>query len=226
MNIARGIQLWVDTGPNSHSGYHSGLVRLSMGNAAQNSSGTPAWVPVVGAIAVIAVACIGWWLTRTYRREDHQREDEHRHGDHRRDDQHRHQDRQREDLAANRRLLEDADLEMRRLSRLESAAGRGDLAHLQDLQVRVERVADRGPYALKQPFGVVSGCMDAYIATAVPDVAEAMEIYCKASTPDEVPLSWSLAVLLKRAAQQGRATSALADAVMAAEQAVEALRGG
>ncbi|MEU6445022.1 hypothetical protein [Streptomyces sp. NPDC047046] len=226
MNIARGIQLWVNTSPNGRPREASGLVHLSAEHVVQSSSGTPVWGPTISALSVIAVACIGWWLTRIYRRDDHQREDEHRHDDQRRDDQYRHQNHQREDLAAYCQLLEDVDLEVRRLSRLEGAAGQGDLTQLQDLQLRSERVADRGPDTLRSPFAAVSSCMEVYISAAIPDVTEAMEIYCKASMPGEVPANWSLAVLLKRAEQQGRAASALADAVKAAEQAVNGLRSG
>ncbi|MFM9584262.1 sulfite exporter TauE/SafE family protein [Streptomyces caniscabiei] len=222
MNFVRDIQIWAETELYDHAQYHSGLVRLSAENVTQNNSGTAPWVPVVGAVAMIAVACVGWWLTRTYRREDHKREDEYRHEDHRRDDQYRHQDRQREDLTDSRQLLKEADLQLRKLSRMEGAADHGHFAHLQDLQVRVERVADRGPETLRLPFAAVASCMDVYIASAVPDVTEAMEIYCKVSTADEVPVDWSLAVLLKRAEQQGRAASALADAIEAAEQVVDA----
>jgi hypothetical protein len=226
VSVTHGIRLWAGAEPIARIGYDPDLVQLGAENSARNSSGTPIWAVFVGAVAVIAVACVSWWLARAYRREDQQREDEHRHHDRRRDEQYRHQDHQREDLAGVRRLLEDADLQVRRLSRLESAAGRGDLADLEDLRVRIERIADRGPEPLRSPFAAVSECIDAYTDAAVPDVAEVMEIYCKTSEPEDVPMSWRLEGLLKRAEHQGRAASALADAIHAAEQAVDTLRAG
>ncbi|MFM9812897.1 hypothetical protein ACKI16_30850 [Streptomyces scabiei] len=172
---------------------------------------------------MIIIAAVGWWLVRRHRRTDHGREDQHRRVDHQRQDHQRHQDHQRTDLATPRQLLEDADLQVRRVTRLERVAGREDFALLQNLQDRAERVAERGPAGLRAPFDDVAKLMEAYIKTAVPDAGEAMEIYCKASQPDDVPASWELTVLLKQAERQGRTAVALAHAIKVAEQAVDDL---
>ncbi|MET8685508.1 hypothetical protein ABZV77_14935 [Streptomyces sp. NPDC004732] len=209
MNIALDLRPWAETGKIRRTGHHSVLFHLGAEDVAPHTSGASAWTPVVGTVALIGIACIGWWLARRYRREDHRRADDQRHDD-----------RQREDLAFERRLLEAADLQMRMLSRLEHTASQCDLTRLQELQARFDRVADRGPGPLRRPFAVVGESMDAYIATAVPTAAEAMVVYYRASGPDEVPMDWDLATLLKCAERQGRAATALVNAIEVAEQAV------